>query len=127
MQYRSEIFKLNSFRLGMVHHDNIRGKPTIMFTIASQLPESKHKIKKYIKLSKEKYNCVAIPFNHENGEPGDNYDIIQYYENVLEIDFLFTEKLHAEHIFFKVFGKPQQNFTEYHFDKDNKFIKRHND
>ena len=83
MQYRSEIFKLNSFRLGMVHHDNIRGKPTIIFTIASQLPESKHKIKKYIKLSKEKYNCVAIPFNHENGEPGDNYDIsTSYYSGV---------------------------------------------
>lgn len=127
MQYVSAIYQLNSLRMGIVHENNIKGKPTIFFTIASQLPESKQKVTKFKKLSKENYNCIAIPFNHDDGETGDNYDIIQYYENVLGIDFYFTEKLQPDHLFFQKFGKPEHNFTEYHFDSDSNFKGKHND
>ena len=126
MRYVSAIYQLNSLRLGLVHEHNIYGKPTIFFTIASQLPESKEKIIKYKKLSKENYHCVALPFDHDNGEPGDNYDIIQYYENVLGIDFYFTEKLQPDHIFFQTFGTPENNFTEKHFDNKTNFKGKHN-
>ena len=125
MHYQSEVFQLNSLRLGLIHEDNIHGKPTIFFTIASQLEDSKVKIEKYQKLITQDYNCIAIPFDIDDGEPGDNYDIIQFYENILNIDFYVTEKLTGNHLFFETFGTPDKNFTEYHFDANTKFIGKH--
>ena len=122
MRYVSAIFQLNSLRLGLVHEHNIYGKPTIFFTIGSQHPDTKSKIKKYIEINKSTHNCVAIPYNYKESEPGDNYDIIHYYENVLGVDFYVTEKLDDNHIFFLNFGLPRSNFTEYHFDSKTKFI-----
>jgi len=122
MHYKSEVFKLNSLRLGLIHEDNIYGKPTIFFAIASQLEDTKAKILKYQRLIKQTHNCIAIPFDLNGGEPGDNYDIIQFYENVLEINFYVTEKLQNDHLFFRQFGAPDKNFTEYHFDHKTKFI-----
>ena len=91
--------------------------------MGSQKREAKDIVEKYIKLDTDKkFNMVAIPFNYEGSEPGDNYEIYTYYENVLGIKFYVTEKLSMDHVFFKDFGIPEKNFTEYHFDSKTKFI-----
>ena len=126
MHYKSKIYQLNSLRLGLIHEDNIYGKPTIFFTIGSQDVNAKQKVQKYIDLNKQSHNCIAIPFDINNLEPGDNYDIISFYENVLGIKFYVTEKINQIHMFFKNFGLPTQNFTEYHFDAKTKFVEKRN-
>lgn len=123
MFYKSNIYQLNSMRLGLIDEDQLYGKPSIFFTCASQENNVKLKIKKYIDLHMQSStNIIALPFDHDGNEPGDNYDIISYYENELGIDFFVSEKLDVNHIFFKDFGTPDKNFTEYHFDKNNKHI-----
>lgn len=123
MHYISKIYQINSLRLGLVHEDSLQGKPTIFFTCASQIKDIKEKIKKYIDLNNQKnVNVVALPYNHNGLEPGDNYDIYAYYENFLNISFYVAEKIESNHKFFTDFGVPNQNFTEYHFDKKNRFI-----
>lgn len=124
MYYKSMTYQLNSLRLGLVHEDNIYGKPTIFLAMGSQSPETKTRITKYKELHNGgKCNVVIIPFDHNGSEPGDNYEVYSYYENVLGIKFYVTEKLEPIHVFFKDFGTPARNFTEYHFDSKTKFIK----
>jgi len=67
-----------------------------------------------------------MPVDLNGGEPGDNYDIYQYYENVLAVKFPVLEKIDTGHIFFKDFGIPTNNFTNYVFDSKLKFIKKTN-
>ena len=71
---------------------------------------------------KDESNLVAIPFDHNGSEPGDDYEIVAHYENILGIKFYVTEKIDASHQFFQDFGVPTNDFTEYHFDIKTKFI-----
>jgi hypothetical protein len=96
--------------------------------MGSQVPEAKDKVQYYKNLpNRNDLNLVAIPFDLNGSEPGDDYEIYTHYENVLGIDFYVTEKLSSDHIFFKHFGSPTENFTEYHFDSKTKFIGKHNE
>ena len=123
MHYKSMIYQLNSLRLGLVHEDNIYGKPTIFVCMGSQAPEVRDKIDHYKDLyAKDEHNIIAIPFDKDGTEPGDNYEIVAYYENVLGIKFYVTEKIDASHKFFQDFGMPTKSITEYHFDKKTKFV-----
>ena len=123
MYYKSKIYQINSLRLGLVHEDSLSGKPTIFFTCASQIEDIKEKIKKYIDIhNQNNINLIALPYNLNGLEPGDNHDIYSYYENFLNISFYVAEKMESNHKFFIDFDIPTQNFTEYHFDKKNKFI-----
>ena len=123
MYYKSKIYQINSLRLGLLDEGNLYGKLTIFFTCASQDSFTKQKVKKYIDLfDQKKTNLVALPYNHNGSEPGDDHDIYSYYENFLNISFYVAEKVESDHKFFLDFGIPTQNFTEYHFDKKNKFI-----
>tara|TARA_B100000214_G_C23947038_1_gene618499 strand:+ start:583 stop:963 length:381 start_codon:yes stop_codon:yes gene_type:complete len=125
MYYKSRIYQLNSLRLGLITEDNIFGKPTIFIAMGSQTPEVTKLAKRYQDLyTKNNVNLVAIPFDNDGTEPGDNYEIYTYYENVLGFKFYVTEKISDDHIFFTHFGKPTKNFTEYHFDKKTKFIEK---
>jgi len=123
MHYKSRTYQLNSLRLGLVHEDNIYGKPTVFVAMGSQTPDAKAKIKKYLQLNENgENNLIAIPYDINGCEPGDDYEIYSYYENFLKIKFYVTCKIDADHIFFQHFGVPTANFTEYHFAKDTKFI-----
>ena len=125
MFYKSRIYQLNSLRLGLINEGNIFGKPTIFIVMGSQTSEVTKLAKRYQDLHAEnKVNLVAIPFDHNGTEPGDNYEIYTYYENVLGFKFYVTEKISADHVFFTDFGAPTKNFTEYHFDKKTKFIEK---
>ena len=125
MYYKSRIYQLNSLRLGLITEDNIFGKPTIFIAMGSQTPEVTKLAKRYQDLYTENnVNLVAIPFDNDGTEPGDNYEIYTYYENVLGFKFYVTEKISDDHIFFTDLGTPTKNFTEYHFDNKTKFIEK---
>ena len=118
------IYQLNSLRLGLVHEDNIYGKPTIFIAMGSQSPDIKAKIDIYNDLhSKNEHNVIAIPFDRNGTEPGDDFEIVAHYENILGFKSYVTEKIDATHRFFEDFGIPTKNFTEYHFDSNTKFLR----
>jgi hypothetical protein len=108
-----------------VHEDNIYGKPTIFLAMGSQSPDAKPHVDYYKDLQqKGEYNIIAIPFDNDGSEPGDDYEIVAHYENILGISFYVTEKIDASHQFFKDFGAPTNDFTEYHFDDKTKFLRK---
>lgn len=124
MYYKSKTYQLNSLRLGLIHEDNIYGKPTIFSVIGSHTKNVLPKIEHYKKLHDDgTKNIIALPVNINGSEPGDNYEIYSYYENFLGIKFYVTEKLSTDHIFFKHFGEPKM-FSEYHFNEKTKFVSK---
>ena len=124
MHYKSIIYQLNSLRLGLVHEDNIYGKPTVFIAMGSQSPNIKDHMEQCQKMLNADVNLVAIPFDNNGTEPGDDYEIVAHYENVLGIKFYVTEKIDSSHKFFKDFGIPTSDYTEYHFDDKTKFVKK---
>lgn len=123
MYYNSKKYQLNSLRLGLIHEDNIYGKPTIFVAMGSQSPDMKAHTEYYNDLhARNDRNIIAIPFDNNGTEPGDDYEIVAHYENILHFTFYVTEKIDASHQFFKDFGVPTNDFTEYHFDYKNKFV-----
>ena len=125
MYYKSIIYQLNSLRLGLIHEDNIYGKPTIFLAMGSQSPDVKPHIDHYKNLhAKNEQNIIVIPFDNNGTEPGDDYEIVAHYENVLNVNFYVTEKIDASHQFFEDFGVPANDFTEYHFDAKTKFMRK---
>ena len=125
MHYKSMIYQLNSLRLGLVHEDNIYGKSTIFTVMGSQSPNIIKQIDYYKSLLvKNEHNIIIIPFDHNGSEPGDDYEIVAYYENILGFNSYVTEKIDETHRFLKDFGPPTKDFTEYHFDSKTKFMRR---
>jgi len=124
MHYKSITYQLNSLRLGLVHEDNIYGKPTVFIAMGSQSPNIKTHMEIIKKYNQQDINVIAIPFDHSGSEPGDNYEVVAHYENILEIKSYVTEKINSSHRFFKDFGEPTTDFTEYHFDAKTKFVRK---
>ena len=123
--YKSSIHQLISLRLGLIHEDNLYGKKSIFLAMGSQTSDAKRRVEYYKQMHTNKEaNIVILPFDFAGTEPGDNYEIYTYYENVLGIDFYVTEKLHNSHPFFKDFGEPTNDLTEYHFNTENIFTGR---
>ena len=93
--------------------------------MGSQSPDTKSHIDYYKDLhAKNEHNIIVIPFDNNGTEPGDDYEIVAYYENILGIEFYVTEKINASHQFFKDFGIPTNDFTEYHFDAKTRFVRK---
>ena len=79
MYYKSKIYQLNSLRLGLVHEDNIYGKPTIFLITGSQTKNIQQKIKHYQNIHEDGgKNIIVIPVNINGAEPGDDYEIYSY-------------------------------------------------
>jgi hypothetical protein len=126
MLYDHRKYQLNSLRLGFITNNRLYDKKNIFFNCASQSRDV-NKINRYNELYETGlYNLILLPLNLFGGEPGDDYDIYQYYENVLRVHFSVCEKITADHVFFKDFSPPTENFTNYVFDKKLKFIMRTN-
>jgi len=122
--YKSKIYQLNSLRLGLIHEDNIYGKPTIFSVIGSQTENVLPKIEYLKKLHDNgTKNIIVLPVDINGSEPGDNYEIYSYYENFLDIKFYVTEKLSTDHIFFKHFGEPKM-FSQYYFNDKTAFVRK---
>jgi hypothetical protein len=117
-------YQLNSYRHGLVTRDKLYGRKTIFFNCETQ-HESIYKIKHYQDLHKQgTHNIICIPVDINGKESGDNYEIYFYHENKLKTEFHVNEKLDKEHLFFKSFGRPLQNFTNYMFDSKLNFSKK---
>ena len=126
MLYDYRKYQLNSLRLGFVTNNRLYGRTSIFFNCASQSTDI-DKIEIYNQLHDTGlYNLILLPVDINGKEPGDNYDIYQYYENMLGVRFSVCEKITADHIFFKDFSAPTENFTNYIFDPKLKFIKKTN-
>ena len=67
---------------------------------------------------------MCLPCNLSGNETGDNYEIYFYHENKLKNEFHVNEKIDRQHPFFKDFGIPLENFTNYIFDSKLNFIKK---
>lgn len=125
MHYKSIKYQLTSLRLGLIHEDNIYGKPTIFVAMGSQSLDAKPHVDYYLDLfKKNEHNIIAIPFDNNGTEPGDDYEIVAHYENILGIKFYVTEKIDSTHQFFKDFGVPVNDFAEYHFDYKTRFVRK---
>ena len=121
MLYDHRKYQLNSLRLGLVTCDRLLGRKSIFFNCASQCKEI-DRIDRYNQLYETNlYNLILLPVNLLSQEPGDNYDIYQYYENMLGVSFTVCEKINVDHLFFKDFSAPTENFTNYVFDEKLKF------
>lgn len=124
LKYDHKKFQLNSFRTGFISNNKLFGKLNIFFNCASQSPD-RFKIKIYNQIyESKKFNLILLPVDLNGYEPGDNYEIYHYYENILETKFTICEKLNNDHIFFKNFGIPTVNFENYIFDEKLNFIKK---
>ena len=127
MLYDYKKYQLNSLRLGLVTCNRLHGRKSIFFNCASQSTDI-DKIKIYNQLHETGlYNFILLPVDINGKEPGDNYDIYQYYENMLGVCFPVCEKITMDHVFFKDFSAPTENYTNYVFDKTWKFIIKTND
>jgi len=124
MHYKSVTYQLNSLRLGLVHEDNIYGKRTVFIAMGSQSPNIKTHMEIIKRYNQQDINVIAIPFDNNGSEPGDDYEVVAHYENILGIKSYVTEKINSSHRFFKDFGEPTTDFTEYHFDNKTKFVRK---
>ena len=127
MLYDHKKYQLNSLRTGFITSNKLYTRESIFFNCASQSKEA-NRINRYNELYETGlYNLILLPLDLYGEEPGDDYDIYQYYENVLGVRFPICEKLSQDHIFFKDFSAPSENFTNYVFDKKLKFVMRTTD
>ena len=110
--------------MGLVHEDNIYGKPTVFIAMGSQSHNIKYHMETIKKFSQRDINVIAIPFDNNGTEPGDDYEIVAHYENILGFRSYVTEKINATHKFFEDFGMPVNDFTEYHFDDKTQFVRK---
>ena len=123
--WNEQVYNRHTARRHLSEKCNIYGKPTIFLAMGSQSPDAKPHVDYYKNLHQRgEYNIIAIPFNNNGTEPGDDYEIVSHYENVLGINFYVTEKIEESHQFFKDFGVPTNHFTEYHFDAKTKFVRK---
>ena len=121
MKFSNKVYKLNSLRSGLTS-DKFYGTQ-LMIVVCASLSDDIELIDQY-KQNKKSYNIIILPYNLDNNEPGDDYEIYHFYENILNIDFPVCEKVTSDHIFFKDFGSTEKNFTNYIFDAKLNFIKK---
>lgn len=125
MLYDYKKYQLNSLRTGLITDNRLKNKISIFFNCASQDEKVQDTIKKYNNLYESGlYNFIVMPVDIDCCEPGDSFDIYQYYENILSVKFPILEKINITHSFFNDFGAPTDNFTNYVFDKQLNYIKK---
>jgi|AntAceMinimDraft_5_1070358.scaffolds.fasta_scaffold04658_8 hypothetical protein len=122
MKFNHKIYKLNSLRSGFITSDKFYGKPLMIVVCASQ-SDNITLITEY-KQNENLYNIIIQPYNLNNNEPGDDYEVYHFYENILNIDYPVCEKITSNHVFFKDFGQTEKNFTNYIFDEKLNFVKK---
>ena len=116
---------LESQKVGMLTSDRFYDKAIIFFNSAS-LCGYTHQLKEFQEIYAEGLAVpIAIPTNNfGDQEPGDNYEIQQFYSNQYGVTFPICTKQTLEHDFFIRFGKPDWNFNKYLFNKKHDFVKQ---
>lgn len=124
MLFDYKIYQLNSYRHGLITNNKLYGRPTVFFNCETQ-DSSISKLDQYKTLyEKSTHNVICLPYDLSGKESGDNYEIYFYHENKLKTKFHVNEKLDKDHLFFRSFGIPLQNFTNYIFDGKLQFVKK---
>ena len=116
---------LESQKVGMLTSDRFYDKAIIFFNSAS-LCGYTHQLREFQQIYDEGLSVpIAIPTNNFGGqEPGDNYEIQQFYSHQYGVTFPICTKQTVEHDFFIRFGKPDWNFNKYLFNKKHDFVKQ---
>jgi glutathione peroxidase len=116
---------LESIYEGLLHSDKFYRKKLIVFNSASFCGYTEQ-LKQFQDIFEQNSVIpIAVPTNEFGGqEPGDDFEIAQYYQHNFGVTFPVTKKIDLNHDFFKSYGKPDWNFNKYVFNEDHKFIKR---
>ena len=119
--------ELESLKNGLLFSGRFYKKPILIFNSASQCGFTKQ-FTDFQKLYEEgNIVPIALPTNEfGNQEPGDNYEIIQFYKTKYNVTFPICKKTDLTHKLFLLFGKPDWNFNKYLFDRSHNFIKKFN-
>ena len=125
MQDKLAELGLESQKIGLLTSGRFYDKSVIFFNSASLCGYTKQ-LKEFQAIYEEGLAVpIAIPTNNfGNQEPGDNYEINQFYNQKYGVTFPICLKQDIEHDFFKRFGKPDWNFNKYLFNKDHDFVKQ---
>lgn len=116
---------LESPQLGLLSSDRYYNKPFIVFNSASFCGYTGQ-----LQLFEDLYRTgavvpIALPTNEFGAqEPGDDYEISQFYKSKFNITFPICKKSTLDHIIFSKFGRPDWNFNKYLFDKNHDFVKK---
>ena len=116
---------LESYELGLLSSDRFYNKPIIVFNSASFCGYT-GQLSKFEELYQSGNAIpIALPTNEFGAqEPGDDFEISQFYKTKFNVSFPVCKKATMEHILFKTFGRPDWNFNKYLFDKDHNFVKQ---
>lgn len=125
MQDKIADLGLESQKVGMLTSDRFYDKTIIFFNSAS-LCGYTHQLKEFQEIYSEGLAVpIAIPTNNfGDQEPGDNYEIQQFYNHKYGVTFPICTKQTIEHDFFIKFGKPRWNFNKYLFNRKHDFVKQ---
>ncbi len=117
---------LESLHLGLLSSDRFYNKPLLIFNSASFCGFTSQ-LNSMQKIYEQKAVVpIALPTNEfGNQEPGDDFELLQYYKNKYKVTFPVIKKIDLEHNFFKTYGRPKWNFNKYLFNKEHNFIKRY--
>jgi glutathione peroxidase len=117
--------ELESLKDGLLFSERFYKKPLVIFNSASQCGFIKQ-LEDFQQLYNEgKIIPIALPTNEFGGqEPGDNYEITQFYRTKYNVVFPICKKTDLTHKLFQIFGKPDWNFNKYLFDCNHNFIKK---
>lgn len=116
---------LSSSRTGLINFDSFHNKPIVIFNSASLcgFTSQLHDFQKIYET--EKIIPIAIPTNNfGDQEPGNDFEIYQYYSKKFAVTFPIIDKTNVDNNFFKTFGAPDWNFNKYLFNIKHNFIKK---
>lgn len=118
-------FLFSSTRSGLINFDAFYNQPIVFFNSASKCGFTKQ-LKDFQKLFLEKKIIpIALPTNDfGEQEPGNDFEITQYYTKYYDVTFPISDKIDISHDFFKTFGSPDWNFNKYLFNKKHNFVKK---
>jgi glutathione peroxidase len=125
MQDKIADLGLESQKVGLLTSDRFHDKTIIFFNSASFCGYT-HQLKEFQEIYSEGLAVpIAIPTNNFGSqEPGDNYEIQQFYSQKYGVEFPICTKQTTEHDFFIRFGKPKWNFNKYLFNRKHDFVKQ---
>ena len=125
MQDKLAELGLESQKIGLLTSGRFYDKKVIFFNSASLCGFTKQLLEFQQIYNEGLAVPIAIPTNDfGNQEPGDNYEINQFYNQKYNVQFPICLKQTTEHEFFKRFGKPDWNFNKYLFNTNHNFVKQ---
>ena len=116
---------LESLKVGLLSSERYYQKPIVIFNSASFCGYTKQLSDFQSMWEQKTIVPIALPTNEfNNQEPGDDYELLQFYKKNYNITFPVCKKTDLTHKVFGLFGSPDWNFNKYLFDKDHNFVKK---